>query len=130
MGHRFQVKMAVHKDLSASKGRGQLIFLPYVVFRAGKNGFGVRSVAAEFTGEPYDPFDVSPRGVLPPLTFKVAHRFAGQILDENRIFLVRLVSRRRRLEVKSNSTRIIILKFGQLTDLFASHAHGYLPIDN
>src|SRR5215472_11682275 len=127
MRHRLQMKVPVHKHLSGGKGRRQVIFLLYIVFGAGEDGLGMSSVAAEFTGEPYDAVDVSPGSVFLPLAFEVAHRLPRQVFDQNCVFLVRLVSWSGWLEIKSNSTRIIILKFSQSTDLFASHAHGYLP---
>jgi hypothetical protein len=128
---RLQMKMAVDKKLRAAKRRGQLVFPPDILRRTGKNRFRMRAVAAQFPGEPDDTVNIDSCAVFSTFALERTHRLAPQILDEDRVFFVCFIARCGWLKIKTDSARILVLKFSQFTDLFASHAHGISPqIDN
>src|SRR5579864_3505491 len=118
------MKMAVHKKLRAAERCRQFVFMPDVLSRAGEYGLGMGAVAAQFAGEADDPINVGPGAVFLSFRFESAHGFPRQVLDQDRIFLMRLIPRGGGLKIETDSTRLVILKLGQLTDLFASNTHG------
>ena len=61
---RLEVKMPIDEELSAAEGRGQFVFAPDILIRAGEHGLGVSAVAAQFGGQPDDAFDVGASAVL------------------------------------------------------------------
>ena len=75
----------------------------------------MRSVAAQFAGQAQDAIEIGAGRLslslaLGAFALQAAQGFARQILDENRVFLVRLVAGRRRLEIKTDGARFFILK--------------------
>src|SRR5579859_769793 len=124
MRDRLQMEMPVHKKLGAGQRGGQLILAPEVLTGAGVNGLAMRAVAAQFSGKSDHALNISACAVLGFLALQMAHGLTRQIFNQNRIFLVRLIARSGRLEIKTYRTGFLVLKFGQFTDLFASNTHG------
>jgi hypothetical protein len=68
--------MAVDKNLRATQGRGQFVFLPEILPSARKHRLRMGAIAAQFCGEPDDTVNVRSYNVLSALAFKRPHRFA------------------------------------------------------
>jgi hypothetical protein len=117
------MKIAIHEKLGTPQRRRQIILTPNILRRTGENGFSMSSVTPEIAGQSYDPVDIGTGTVLLSFVFESAHGLARQVFDQNCVFFVSLVPWSRRLKIKTDSTRVRILKFRQFTDLFASHAH-------
>jgi hypothetical protein len=111
MGNRFEMKMAVDEELRTGEAGGQIILPPEVLGGASKHSFAVSSIAAQFAREAQDAVHIGAGGVFLLLIFHGAESFAHQVLDQNRVFLMRLVARRGWLEIKTDSTTFFILKF-------------------
>src|SRR5271167_3782403 len=111
VGDRLEVEMAVHKKLGARQAGGQIIFAPDVLGGARKHSFAMGSVSAQFARQTLDAVHVGAGTILPAFAFQVAQGLARQVLDENRIFFVRLVARRGWLEIESKGAGLFILKF-------------------
>src|SRR5580658_2535572 len=129
MGQRLQMKMPVDDQLRARQLRGQIIFPPEVLPGTGEHSLGVGAIAAEFARQLHDAFNIGACAVffllllIALLALKLAQGFARQILDQNRVFFVRLIARGCRLKIKTYSTGLRILKLCQFPDLFARQGH-------
>jgi len=119
------MKMAVHKKLRARQAGGQVKFMPQLLRCACKDGLRMRAIAAQLSRQTLDVIDICPGVFLPAFLLQAPQRLAGQIFNQNRVFLVRLVAGRGRLVIKAHGARLCILKFSQLSDLFASNTHEF-----
>src|SRR5580704_14629249 len=90
-----QMELTVYKQLRSRQSRRQIILAPDVSGGAGEYGFPMGSVAAQFPRKAQD----------------TIHVLAGEVLDKDHIFFMRLVARRRWLEIKTKGTGLRILKF-------------------
>ena len=120
---RLEMEMAVDEKLRSRQVGGQIVFPPDVLRGTGKHSLAMGSIAAQLARQAQDAVHIGAGAIFLALAFQAAQGFARQVFDQNHVFLVRLVARRGGLEIKTDGTRICILKFSQLSDLFASNSH-------